>query len=488
MTLLGDYELEEIVGRGSVGLVYRARQRVGGRVIALKRVRWVADDRVVERVRDEAAALARLDHPHLLKVLEVMVDDNGIALVMDFAGGGSLADHLRRRGRLPPEEGAALAAKVADALAAAHSLEIVHGDVKASNILLDGAGEPLLSDFGLSHAIAAASPLGSAIPGTAEYLDPSVARGSSLSASGDIYSLGVLCYEMLAGRLPYHGLTPGGVLRVADHGRAQPLAQAAPDVSLGLATTVATAISRRPRDRFPTAGGLADALRVEIDQLSTTHLLESGRVLRMKGGAAEEVDTTGPRTIRPRRQPSERRSDVASSGVPLVTTVATAAVLVVLALTGWAFGHGASGRGATASCGPMTTGVRDEHGPAAGGVRFLADVAGSGCRVPVVWSSGLVTVSLAPSRQPVRFVLGQAGDELLLGDWDCRRRATPALYRPATGQVFYFGAWAEPGHDVAPSREDPTRITHGVPRVARPAASGCERVDVTRRIGAPARG
>jgi hypothetical protein len=112
---------------------------------------------------------------------------------------------------------------------------------------------------------------------------------------------------------------------------------------------------------------------------------------------------------------------------------------------------------------------------------MLADVAGDGCPVPVTWSSGVVTASLQSGRAPARFALGQPGDELLLGDWDCRRGARPALYRPATGQVFYFDAWAAPGHDVVPSAGS-TTVRDGVPRVIREGVRGCDRVEVHSQV------
>jgi hypothetical protein len=108
----------------------------------------------------------------------------------------------------------------------------------------------------------------------------------------------------------------------------------------------------------------------------------------------------------------------------------------------------------------------------------LADVDGDGCPVPVRWSSGVITVSLRSSRPPDRFALGQAGDQLLLGDWACHRRDTPALYRPSTGQVFYFAGWAQPGHDLVPNVDESTPVVDGVARVVRQGSRGCDRVKV----------
>jgi hypothetical protein len=111
-------------------------------------------------------------------------------------------------------------------------------------------------------------------------------------------------------------------------------------------------------------------------------------------------------------------------------------------------------------------------------VTFLADVTGNGCPVLVSWSSGVITLPSVPGRAADRFALGQVGDELLLGDWDCGRAATPALYRPATGLVFYFAGWAQPGRDLPPRFDDATAITDGVPRVVHHGPGGCDRVEV----------
>jgi len=498
MAELGGYELEGLIGRGSMGLVYRARSRAGGRLVALKRVRGAGEGQSVHRLRQEAAAIAGLDHPNILKVVELIADDEGLAIAMHLADAGSLGDVLGRRGGLPPQEGAELAAEVADALAAAHALGIVHADVKPSNILLDGVGEPvgvpLLSDFGLSRWTAGASPWGGAVVGTAEYLDPAVAGGATPGVASDLYSLGIVCYEILAGRLPYKGVTPLATLRAADRGIMEPLTEAAPTVPVGLAAAVARAMSRRPQARPSTAVELAESLRTAVAG-GWPSATGRGRVVAIGNGLPQDGSgATEPRRIRPRRRSRGPRPEVGTparrSRVPVVT-VSFATLLVLLMFTPFAFGRGWWPHRSSHPCRAGTGATPQQAGPGTGAVTALADVAGNGCRVPVMWSSGVITVSLASGRAPARFALGQPGDELLLGDWDCRRGARPALYRPATGQVFYFAAWAEPGHDLAPSLDDSTMITDGVPRVIRGGARGCDRVEVDRPAGRrmpPARG
>jgi hypothetical protein len=478
----GGYEPEGLIGRGSMGAVYRARGRAGGELVALKRVPWVGDHRVIEHLRDEAAALTRLDHTHVLKVLELSADEAGIAIAMELIDGGSLADLLGRRGRLPSEEGTVLAAKVADALAAAHAVSILHGDVKPSNILVDDAGEPLVADFGLARWTSVASPMGSATVGTAEYLDPEVAGGAPPTAASDIYSLGILCYEILTGRLPYHGVTPGATLRAADRARAEPLVHAAPSVPVDLAELVGRAMSRRRVARPSSAGELVGALRAatEAGHAST---VAPRRVVPLEGiPTADGIGAMGPRTLRPRQRSRDPFHEVPPSPprprMP-VPAIIISMGLAVLVLGRWAFAQASEAGPPQRGCKVTTS--RPPQPADAGVVTMLADVAGDGCPVPVTWSSGVVTASLQSGRAPARFALGQPGDELLLGDWDCRRGARPALYRPATGQVFYFDAWAAPGHDVVPSAGS-TTVRDGVPRVIREGVRGCDRVEVHSQV------
>jgi hypothetical protein len=441
----------------------------------------VGDEHIVEGLRGEAAALAELDHPHLVKVVDLVVDEEGLVVAMQLAGGGSLADLLRRRVRLPPDEGAALAAKVADAVGAAHARSILHSDVKPSNILMDGDCEPLLSDFGLSRWTAGVLPSTGITVGTAEYLDPVVARGALPSAASDIYSLGVVVYEMLAGRLPYSGATPQATLRAAGQRRAIPLDQVTPSVSAGLAAVVERSMSRRPQARPSSAGELAAALRSHIEGPHRLHCMPTRVVTSERGPTGDIGEEAGPRTLRARRQPANRRPNdpsPARHSRVLMGRTSAAMVAALLVSVGWAFGHHGGVHRPGDACRAATPAAPPQAGPSTSAVTVLADVAGNGCRVPVTWSSGVVAVSSERGRPPDRFALGKASDQLLLGDWNCGRRATPALYRPSTGQVFYFAAWAAAGHDVAPSVAEPTTIVGGVPRVIHDGVRGCDRVEV----------
>jgi hypothetical protein len=233
---------------------------------------------------------------------------------------------------------------------------------------------------------------------------------------------------------------------------------------------------------------LADALRSHIQRPPGLHCTPT-QVLPSEGGPTEDIgEAAGPRTLRARSQAAGHRRDwpwpARHSRVPMVSASA-AIVAMLLVLGGWAFGHHRGGHHSGDACRAMTTPGPSHAGPSTAAPTVLADIAGNGCRVPVTWSSGVVTVSLEQGRPPDRFALGTASDQLLLGDWNCGRSGTPALYRPSTGQVFYFGAWAESGHDVAPSVSESTAIVDGVPRVIHDGVRGCDRVEVDRPGVAP---
>ena len=210
---LGDYELLEEIGRGGMGVVYRATQKSLGRTVALKMLlrRDLASGADLARFRSEAAAAAHLDHPGIVSIFEVGESDGHPFSSMRFIEGTTLARRLAA-GPLPPREGAALLAKVADAVQAAHDRGVLHRDLKPSNILIDTAGEPLVSDFGLAKQLEADGSVThtGAILGTPCYMSPEQAAGSrgDVGPTSDVWSLGAILYQMLVGRPPFQAASP----------------------------------------------------------------------------------------------------------------------------------------------------------------------------------------------------------------------------------------------------------------------------------------
>ena len=468
---LGTYELEVELGSGSTGVVWRAR-RTGPltQTVALKRLRPGVGEREVARLRDEAKVLAQLDHPHIVRVLEV-IEEDGPAVVMQYAPGGSLADFLGRQGRLRAGEVVALAAPIADALASAHRRHVLHCDVKPANILFTSDGEPLLSDFGVARRFAQAFTSEQSVAGTAEYLAPELLDGGHPDVRSDIYSLGVVCYEALAGRPPFTGTTPLAVVRAADGGRHPPLATV-PDVPRALAKAVERAMARRPADRYATAADLAGDLRSSLGAAASALPSAAGSAGRDRAGA-RGTSTFGPRPPRP--SPAAPAGSRRWSRLRIVGGMA-AGLAVAAAVAGPLHRALFTDDGASPTGAPT---CQADPAPAvpAGGVLLEGDLDGDGCSSFVVRQGDVVEAAVDVAEgEPRRFQLGRPDDILLLGDWDCDGTDTPGLYRPASGQVYYFFEWARPGAALPNAVPIETDQRGATPEVGDDGDNGCQEI------------
>ncbi|WP_406133725.1 serine/threonine-protein kinase [Streptomyces zaomyceticus] len=216
------YTTHQILGRGSAGTVWLGEGPEGPVALKLLREDLASDQELVGRFVQERTALLGLDHPRVVKVRDLVVDGNDLALVMDLVRGTDLRTRLDRERRLAPEAAVAIIADVADALAAAHAAGVVHRDVKPENILLDmegplgpgGAHPALLTDFGVAKLIdTPGRTKATRIIGTPDYLAPEIVEGLPPRAAVDIYALATVLYELLAGFTPFGGGHPGAVLR-----------------------------------------------------------------------------------------------------------------------------------------------------------------------------------------------------------------------------------------------------------------------------------
>src|SRR3989441_6624318 len=270
------YTVEGEIGRGGMGVVYRARDERLKRAVAVKVLPPDLAFREEIRVRflREAETAARLSHPHIVPIHTVGEGPDGLAyFVMAFVDGESLAGRLGRRGRLPPHEARRTMMGTADALGAAHALGIIHRDVKPDNILLEGSrGRVVVTDFGIAKALssttgpATLTATGVAI-GTPHYMSPEQAAGDrEIDGRSDIYSLGVVGYQMLAGELPFHAPTVPGILMKHITERAPLVTDKCRECPEDLAACVMRSLEKDPEDRWPTA----DALRRALEARSAT--------------------------------------------------------------------------------------------------------------------------------------------------------------------------------------------------------------------------
>jgi len=263
---IGNYQILEEIGRGGMGVIYRARQRHSRRIVALKRIlSYHADSQeTLARFRREAQAAASLDHPNILPIYEVSECDDGLPFFsMKFAGGGSLleaAPVLRNE----PRRAVALMAKVVRGVQYAHAQGILHRDLKPGNVLLDGRGEPLVSDFGLAKWLDASSHLTRTLTifGTPGYIAPEQVNGSAgkLGPTSDVYSLGAILFDLLTGRPPFLGEHALKVIQQASEKPAPKLRTLVPGLDRDLETICAKCLEREPGARYRSAGALAEDL------------------------------------------------------------------------------------------------------------------------------------------------------------------------------------------------------------------------------------
>ncbi|MGH8102533.1 MAG: serine/threonine-protein kinase, partial [Chthoniobacterales bacterium] len=259
---LGNYEILEEIGRGGMGVIYRARQRHSRRIVALKRVlTYQADSReTLERFRREAQAVASLDHSNILPVHEIGQSEDGLPFFsMKYAAGGSL-QKARPVLRNKPRECVRLMAKVARAVQYAHDRGVLHRDLKPGNILLDSRGEPFVTDFGLAKWLDTNTDLTRTLTifGTPGYIAPEQAKGSAakLTPTADVYSLGAVLFDLFTGRPPFLGEHALAVIQQASEKPAPKLRSLAPALDRDLETICARCLEREPQARYRSAGDL----------------------------------------------------------------------------------------------------------------------------------------------------------------------------------------------------------------------------------------
>lgn len=263
--LAGRYNIQREIARGGMATVYLARDLRHDRAVAIKVLNSeLAAVLGSERFFREITLTARLDHPHILALLDSGEADGILYYVMPYVEGESLRDRLSREKQLPLDTAVGITRQVADALSYAHSQGIVHRDIKPENILL-AAGHARVMDFGIARAITAAredvlTGTGLAI-GTLAYMSPEQSAGDrGVDARTDVYSLGCVVYEMLAGQPPFTGATPEALLARKSEGAVPSLKVVRDTVSARVEQTIAMSLARVPADRFETASQFADAL------------------------------------------------------------------------------------------------------------------------------------------------------------------------------------------------------------------------------------
>src|SRR6478672_12844294 len=341
--LSGRYRLDAQVGAGGMSTVYRAFDTLLERQVAIKLMhREIASDSdQLERFRREARAVAQLNHPHVVGVIDAGEDAGAPYIVFEYVEGETLKDRIRRHGRLPVSEAIAYAIEVSRALGAAHDHRIVHRDVKPQNVLIDEEGTAKVTDFGIARSLAEEGLTADGrVLGTTDYVSPEQALGQDVGPQSDIYSLGIVLFEMLTGDVPFHGENPVTVAMRHVREELPDLQLRRPEMSSALAAVVDRATEKDLSRRYATAANmiadLEDALAIETARGGATT------------GEATAVLRTLPRRSR-RRLPLRNRVPRALALLALLVTAAAVAAVLLLAADNTQRGTGPSAEAPKAS-------------------------------------------------------------------------------------------------------------------------------------------
>jgi tRNA A-37 threonylcarbamoyl transferase component Bud32 len=317
--LSGRYRLETKLGSGGMSTVYLSRDETLERWVAAKVLHREISDQPdqIERFRREARSVAQLSHPNVVAVIDAGEDGGRPYIVFEYIDGETLKQRIERLGRLPLDEAAAYAIEIGRGLAAAHARRLIHRDVKPQNVLIDPEGRAKVTDFGIARELETDGLTRTGrVLGTTDYVSPEQAMGQAVDARSDIYSLGIVLFEMLVGKVPFEAETQVGVAMKHVNERIPNVQKLRPEVSAALTAVVERATEKDPKRRYPEIGGmladLEEALEVEV--------------ARAGGSSGEATTVLKSVPARHRRIITSRNASVA--GILLVLAATAAALLI----------------------------------------------------------------------------------------------------------------------------------------------------------------
>jgi serine/threonine-protein kinase len=305
-TLIGErFRLEEKVGSGGMSSVYRAFDPTLERQVAIKLMHRdiSSDPDQLERFRREARAVARLNHPHVVTVIDAGEDEGAPYIVFEYVEGETLKERIRRMGRLPVSEAVAYAIEIGRALECAHANKLVHRDVKPQNVLIDRDGRAKVTDFGIARSMEAHGLTATGrVLGTTDYVSPEQALGHEVAEQSDIYSLGIVLYEMLTGEVPFKADTQVAVAMQHVREPLPDVQRRRPEISAALAAVVERATAKETANRYARVGEMTHDLEEVLAIEAARSGQATGEATTVLRGLSDDTADFAPARMRhPRR-------------------------------------------------------------------------------------------------------------------------------------------------------------------------------------------
>lgn len=328
----GRYELQEFVGKGGMSLVYRALDRNTGHQVAVKLLKpeLTGDKEFLARFEREALAAGKMRHHNIVNLLDVGNEDGNRFLVMEYVEGRTLKEIITERTILPADTAAQVAIRILSALQHAHNNGIIHRDIKPQNILVSPDGMIKVADFGIAR-VAGSDTLtkDDAVLGSVHYFSPEQAKGEEVNAASDLYSVGVVMYEMLTGHVPFEGDTAVSI--AMQHISAEPRRLSTPKhpVSPAMEAVVLRALAKAPQDRYPDAAAMARAIKSAIDSPAVPPVaIPMGTGTFTTSGIQQPILVTGKTPAPVHKKRLVRHLPVLILSIVLLSALTAAAILL----------------------------------------------------------------------------------------------------------------------------------------------------------------
>ena len=308
--LAGRYELIEKIGEGGMAIVYKAKCRLLNRYVAIKILRpeFTKDEQFVENFRRESQAAAGLSHPNIVSVYDVGQEGNIHFIVMELVEGKTLSKLIEEKGRLDYKEAINITRQVASALSLAHKNQIVHRDIKPHNILITNTGVAKLADFGIAKAVSASTIIGgnNKVMGSVHYFSPEQARGAYVDERSDIYSLGIVLYEMLTGKVPFDGDNPISIALMHINDPMPSVSAEVPGIPPQLEKIIMKATDKYQTNRYRTA----DEMIEDLDNIEFITKVMGQKAFTIAGEEEKEQPAV---SVHPERERTHRKSEPAGN-------------------------------------------------------------------------------------------------------------------------------------------------------------------------------